>query len=93
LIRDAVRHANGLLSTADPIHESVLSLPPPDMIRAYPRTLSELRPVARVGEATAMLVNGVFGDPLLHVRLQHQRRSLLFDVGETTRLPARIAIK
>jgi len=38
-----------------------------------------------------MLVNGVFGDPLLHIRLQHQRRSLLFDLGEATRLPARIA--
>jgi ribonuclease BN (tRNA processing enzyme) len=37
------------------------------------------------------LVNGVLGDPLLHVRLQHQKRSLLFDLGEASRLPARIA--
>jgi ribonuclease BN (tRNA processing enzyme) len=37
------------------------------------------------------LINGVFGDPLLHVRLRHRRRSLLFDLGEGARLPARIA--
>jgi ribonuclease BN (tRNA processing enzyme) len=37
------------------------------------------------------LVNGVFGDPLLHVRLQHQKRSLLFDLGEADWLPVKIA--
>ncbi|MGD2113121.1 MAG: MBL fold metallo-hydrolase, partial [Gammaproteobacteria bacterium] len=36
-------------------------------------------------------VNGVFGDPLLHARLRHRRRSLLFDLGEGARLPARVA--
>ena len=35
--------------------------------------------------------NGVFGDPLLHVRLAHQKRSLLIDCGEGQKLPARIA--
>jgi ribonuclease BN (tRNA processing enzyme) len=43
------------------------------------------------GSANAILVNGVIGDPLLHVRLQHAKRSLLFDLGEAERLPARIA--
>jgi ribonuclease Z len=52
---------------------------------------NEARPVAKVGHLVATLVNGVGGDPLLHVRLQHARRSLLFDLGEAGRLPARIA--
>jgi len=39
----------------------------------------------------ALLVNGVFGDPLLHLRLRQSRRSLLFDLGEGARLPARVA--
>jgi ribonuclease BN (tRNA processing enzyme) len=47
--------------------------------------------LVRVGPATAVLVNGVFGDPLLHLRLRHQKRSLLFDLGEAVRLPGRIA--
>ncbi len=49
------------------------------------------RPVAHVGPATVTLVNGIFGDPLLHLRLRQQKRSLLFDLGEAGRLPARIA--
>jgi ribonuclease BN (tRNA processing enzyme) len=49
------------------------------------------RIVGRVGSAYVCLVNGVFGDPLLHLRLRHQRRSLLFDLGDGARLPARIA--
>src|SRR5207237_5986590 len=92
LIRDAVRHANCLLSTAEPFREgeSVRLSLPPDMGRTNAGVQSEPRPVARIGAATAVLVNGVFDDPLLHIRLQHQRRSLLFDLGETTRLPARV---
>jgi ribonuclease BN (tRNA processing enzyme) len=43
-----------------------------------------------IGPVTATLVNGVFGDPLLHLRLRHRRRSLLFDLGEAGRLPARL---
>lgn len=35
--------------------------------------------------------NGVFGDPLVHVRISHVKRSLLIDFGEGERLPARIA--
>jgi len=37
------------------------------------------------------LLNGVFGDPQLHLRLRHQGRSILFDLGDGARLPARIA--
>jgi len=50
-----------------------------------------VRLVVLAGSLAASLVNGVFGDPLLHLRLRHQRRSLLFDLSEGSRLPARIA--
>ena len=46
---------------------------------------------SRIGQAGAVLLNGLFGDPLLHVRLRDRKRSLLFDLGEATRLPGRIA--
>jgi ribonuclease Z len=91
LIRDAARDANGFLRTAVVSRQDVRSSPPPDLTGAYFRTSSEPGPVVRMGSASAMLVNGIFEDPLLHIRLQHQKRSLLFDLGETNRLPARIA--
>jgi ribonuclease BN (tRNA processing enzyme) len=46
---------------------------------------------AHAASARVVLVNGLFGDPTLHLRFRHQRRSLLFDVGESARLQARIA--
>lgn len=39
----------------------------------------------------ATLVNGVFGDPLLHVRIADHKRSMLIDMGEGARIPARTA--
>jgi ribonuclease BN (tRNA processing enzyme) len=93
LVRDARRTPDGLLNTEAPrMPGTHWYTPPPDML-AQAERLAPLgpRPVLRVGEATVTLVNGVFGDPLLHLRLQHRRRSLLFDLGEARRLPARIA--
>lgn len=49
------------------------------------------RPVARVGPFVATLLNGVFGDPLVHVRVPHRKRSLVVDFGEGAKLPARTA--
>jgi ribonuclease BN (tRNA processing enzyme) len=49
------------------------------------------RPVGRVGGVDVALVNGLFGDPLLHLRLRHHARSLLFDLGDGSRLSARVA--
>ena len=46
---------------------------------------------AKVGPFTATLVNGVFGDPLLLVRLRHGRRCLLIDLGDAGPLRARTA--
>jgi ribonuclease Z len=37
----------------------------------------------------AFLVNDVFGDPALYVDLREQRRALLFDLGDVSRLPPR----
>lgn len=93
LVRDACRGADGLLRTAKPFAaELVHYLPPPDVLPdALATPPTGVRPVVRFGTATAALINGVFGDPLLHLRLRHQRRSLLLDLGEGTRLPTRIA--
>jgi len=45
----------------------------------------------RVGPAWATLVGGVFGDPLLHVRLRNLKQSFLFDLGHPARLAAKVA--
>jgi ribonuclease BN (tRNA processing enzyme) len=93
LIRDAGRNSQGLLSRSRPFAESVVHyLPPSDMLPdASIKTEDGIRPLVHMGTAMATLMNGVFGDPLLHLRLRHQRRSLLFDLGDGARLPARIA--
>jgi ribonuclease BN (tRNA processing enzyme) len=90
LVRDARRDARGQLSTDRPFE-------PPSVVEAGDSDLKagvpahDLRPpVMTLASAKALLVNGIFGDPLLHIRLRHRKRSLLFDLGETARLPARI---
>ena len=91
LVRDAQRSIAGLMETATPfVVERLEYLPPPDMTVPFPVSGGP-RVVGRIGSVDICLVNGVFGDPLLHLRLRHQRRSLLFDLGDGTRLPARIA--
>jgi ribonuclease BN (tRNA processing enzyme) len=93
LVRDAARRADGFLGTVEPFAADRFAyLPPPDMAPHAPSAaVTGPRPAGRVGGLSVCLVNGVFGDPLLHVRLRHRRRSLLFDLGEGARLPARIA--
>jgi ribonuclease Z len=93
LARDARRAPDGLLSTAKLPPSAVIHyVPPPDMTPfSGIGAPSGPRPVVRVGPATVTLVNGVFGDPVLHLRLRQRRRSILFDLGEAGRLPARIA--
>jgi ribonuclease BN (tRNA processing enzyme) len=91
LVRDAVRSTDGHLETAIPYAaERLAYLPPPDVLPSMADNAGP-RVVGRVGTVDIALVNGVFGDPLLHVRMRHQRRSLLFDLGNGSRLPARIA--
>lgn len=93
LVRDAGRGGDGLLATAKPFAADLVRyVPPPDVLAdGLPGPATGVRPLVQVGTAVACLINGVFGDPLLHLRLRHQRRSLLFDLGEGARLPARIA--
>jgi len=93
LVRDACRDASGLLVTSKPFGDKLVRyIPPPDLLPdAAIKVNGGLRPMVQMGSASAVLVNGVFGDPLLHMRLRHRRRSLLFDLGDGSRLPARIA--
>jgi ribonuclease BN (tRNA processing enzyme) len=57
-----------------------------------PRGYGNSPPVSgKVGAAFATLVGGVFGDPLLHLRLRYQKQSLLFDLGDPARLAAKTA--
>jgi ribonuclease BN (tRNA processing enzyme) len=93
LVRDAARGTDGRLGTRPRFTADRLDyLPPPDSApQLSTGSAGGPRVLGRVGALNVNLVNGVFGDPLLHVRLRHARRSLLFDLGEGSRLPARIA--
>ena len=93
LVRDACRDADGLLNTSKPFANNIVHyIPPPDLLPDNVLTTnSGVRPFVHVGKAMATLMNGIFGDPLLHLRLRNRRRSLLFDLGDGARLPARIA--
>ncbi|GAA0561200.1 Clp1/GlmU family protein [Halomonas salifodinae] len=86
MIRDARRRRDGYLGSARPLTPAPVAKP----ARA-PVPGDAPGPRVRLETVTATLVNGVFGDPLLHLRLSQQRRSLLFDLGDPGRLPARLA--
>jgi len=93
LVRDAGRDDSGLLVSGKRFaHDVVRYVPPSDLLPdAMVQGDANVRPLVHAGDVTATLMNGVFGDPLLHLRLRHQRRSLMFDLGDGSRLPARIA--
>ncbi len=92
VIRDAMRDPEGLLATARP---SALprdkATPASTWMLPLQEAIDGPRPTLRLNGLRATLVNGVFGDPLLHLRLRHRKRSLLFDLGDPGRLPARLA--
>lgn len=91
LVRNAWRNPDGLLETAVPfVSERLDYLPPPDVMPSVEKNGGP-RVAGRVGHVDISLLNGVFGDPQLHLRLRHQGRSLLFDLGDGARLPARLA--
>lgn len=92
LVRDAYRDEQGRLATFRPVGASGPRAMPPDVAPWSAGTQSPAPGLpVRIGDATAVPVNGVFGDPLLHLRLHNRRRSILFDLGEGGRLPARLA--
>lgn len=94
LLRDARRDAEGRLSTDRAFEPSSILRGIEDEgssdLKAGAGGVELRPPIMTLASAKAFLVNGIFGDPLLHVRLRHRKRSLLFDLGETARLPARI---
>lgn len=98
LVRDAV-YRDDRLHTAPkhnrPPPSMTPNLPGADEVRvelgALTSIADEPQVVVRVGHAVAALVNGVMGDPLLQLRMLHQSRSLLFDIGDTGRMPLRAA--
>lgn len=77
VVRDAARTERLLVTGRTP----ATALPPPE---GEDKTSA----ARRLGEFEVTLVNGVFGDPLLRVRLRRERRSLLFDLGDVSRLSA-----
>jgi ribonuclease Z len=83
LVRNAVRSEEGLLVTAQPPAQA----PAPEIVPQG----EGLPPGLRVGNAVAVLVNGVLGDPLLLLRPRNSRRGLLFDLGDIGRLPLPVA--
>ncbi len=93
LIRDAGRNATGHLVTIT--HKSPVSQHPQvpeEMASPYKAPGHRSPPLSNhMGDAWATLVGGVFGDPLLHVRIRNQKRSFLFDLGDPARLQAKIA--
>lgn len=92
VVRDAMRHPTGQLGTARP-HRAphAIAAVEPALMLPLQEASDGPRPTLRLDGVRATLVNGVFGDPLLHLRLRHRKRSLLFDLGDPGRLPARLA--
>jgi ribonuclease Z len=89
--RDAVRGPDGLLGTVRaPAPDGSSARLPPELAPLFDQEV-RLPLFAHLGAASASLVNGLFGDPLLHIRLRQERRSILFDLGDSGRLPAKIA--
>ncbi|MCW8963658.1 MAG: MBL fold metallo-hydrolase, partial [Gammaproteobacteria bacterium] len=81
----------GFMETAEPwTAERLDYLPPADVLPSI-QINNGPRLVGRVGAVDVALINGVFGDPLLHARFLHQQRGLLFDLGSGERLSARTA--
>lgn len=91
ICRDAGRTGQGFLATLKPFDTAGRNCPPD--LWPYRSTAEDTvtPPVIRIGDATAVLVNGRFGDPLLHLRIHNRKRSILFDLGEGGRLSGRLA--
>jgi len=95
LVRDAVYRDNRLhtapkrVPASEPAAASASGAAPEP--GAFTSISGEPQVKVRVGSALATLVNGVTGDALLQLRMLHESRSLLFDIGDTGRMPLRAA--
>jgi ribonuclease BN (tRNA processing enzyme) len=91
LVRDAARRSDGMLGTMNTRQTGPPNPAVPQELISPSGDGADPACFVHLGTASALLVNGLFGDPLLHLRLRQQRRSLLFDLGDSARLPAKIA--
>lgn len=95
LWRDARRDASGLLltETSEPVATPRAREDLPYQLRPRAEEVAALGPptTTRSAGLQVTVVSGAFGDPLVHLRRPKQKRSLLLDLGETQRLPARLA--
>lgn len=89
LVRDAQRAARGRMQTAVPFVTEPMQVAAP--FTPTGETDEGPRIVGRVGVLNVRMLNGVFGDPVLHAQPQYSARGLLFDLGGGERLSARIA--
>lgn len=91
LVRDARRGPGGALGKAESHAEGATPRTAPGDIAPLTGSGDRGPPLVTDGEAArAVLVNGVFGDAMLHLRLRHEVRSLLLDLGDVSRLATRV---
>lgn len=91
LARDATRLDAGLLgSLREPLPRGATPGLPPEMA-VPPGSGADPALFAHLGTVSALVTGGLFGDPLVHLRLRQRARSLFLDLGDSGRLPARIA--
>ncbi|WDP90355.1 MAG: hypothetical protein HUN04_11870 [Desulfobacter sp.] len=92
LIRDALRGKSGELETAVPLQAAAGPQGSPSRAKAKaPENDPSPGITIRMGGLSAHLMNGVFGDPLIHLRIMNLKQSMLFDLGGGERLPAKLA--
>ncbi|WP_319575974.1 MBL fold metallo-hydrolase [uncultured Desulfobacter sp.] len=90
MVRDACRTGSGFLQTARPVTAGIISRT--DVLQG--KRAAKEKPsdtVIHMGDLCACLMNGVAGDPLVHVRIMNQKLSLLLDLGDGQRLPGKLA--
>jgi len=90
LVRDACRTGAGFLQTARPVPAGIIGQTGVlQGKRAAKEKASDT--VIHMGDLCGCLMNGVAGDPLVHVRIMNQKLSLLLDLGDGQRLPGKLA--
>jgi ribonuclease BN (tRNA processing enzyme) len=90
MVRDACRTRAGFLQTAKPVPTGITGR---TGVLQGKNSAKEKTPdlVIHMGDLCACLMNGVAGDPLVHVRIMNQKLSLLLDLGDGQRLPGKLA--
>ena len=87
LLRDAWRTGTGVLVTAPRAPAGSSGRPVPASARGMREGQTALE--VSVPGVRVSLANGVFGDPLVELRLANRHRRLLFDLGEAMAVPVK----